>query len=89
MSDLPPPDWRIQQVAKAAAEEAVKLMLGRLGIKDEDEFRRTLYYVEALRKASEARQNEGRKTVFQFLVGVFLLAAGYFASAIGFKGHAP
>lgn len=83
------PEWRIQQIAKVASEEAVKAFAERLGIENTGQTRRNLDHLNRLREAAEGRSTEGRKTAFTVVGGAVLLILGYLASAFGFKGHVP
>jgi len=89
MTEMPPPDWRLQQIARAAAEEAVKAFAERLGIEDIGKTRRNLDYLDMIRDHAEGRLVESRKTIFTVLGGAVLLVLGYLASAFGFRGHVP
>ena len=80
-------EYRVREIARATAEETVKLFCQRIGIEDVAEARGDLDHLRRLVKASEARANEGRKTVFTIVGGIILSIVGYLAAAFTLKGH--
>ena len=80
-------EYRVREIARQAAEETVKLFCQRLGIEDIAEARGDLDHLRRMVKASEARAQEGRKTVFTIIGGVILAVFGYIVAAFSLKGH--
>lgn len=89
----PPPEWRIRDIAREAAElaakQAVETFCLRIGIDDLQRTRRNLDFLASQAEAATGRRNEGRKTVFAVIGGITMMVVGYLAAAIGFKGHLP
>lgn len=85
----PLPEWRIREIARESAKEAVKDFCERMGIEDVGKTRRNLDYLAVQVASAEGRRSEGRKTVFTILGGLALAAISYLAAAFSFKGHVP
>ena len=89
MNELATPEYRIREIARIAAEEALKAYSERLGIDNIGQTRRNLDYLNKLRESADGRTTETRKTLFVVIGGMAMAAVGYAVSMLGLKGHVP
>ena len=82
-------EWRIREIARESAKEAVKDFCERMGIEDVNKTRRNLDYLSLQVQAAEGRRSEGRKTIFTILGSLGLAAISYLAAKFSFQGHLP
>ena len=80
-------EYRVREIARQTAEETVKLFCERLGIENISEARGDLDHLRRLVKASEARSQEGRKTVFAIIGGAVMAVVTYLVTSFTIKGH--
>ena len=80
-------EYRVREIARQSAEEAVKLFAQRLGIEDIAEVRGDLDHLRRLVKAADGRTQEARKTMFTVIGGMILAVLSYLAAAFTMKGH--